>query len=703
MTVKSYNILTKAQEDAARKKGYDSQRTRDELKQLFCERFGTDPFEWQLDMTEAILLGLDSVVIAGTGAGKTMPFMMPLLLDKAKKVIIVSPLKVLQADQAVRFEQMQIPTVAVNGDTWDSDLRKGLTEDLFQGILTSPEMCLQHDEFRKILIEEKFSKNICAMYAFLEKLRAFFPPDIPFLPTLATLPPLALREVRSKLAIDPNTSFYLSLSNDRPNIAWSVQQINGSDDYEALRPLLAANITKTIVFTNTVNSSQIGCKRIHLFFAKQLCKYMDCLHSHRTVKAKRRVMRRFRQGKVKILIATEAAGMGADILDIEQVIQFGVPSSLSVWIQRAGRAGCSPDINARAILLVEKSMFQWRKKHKKRGQESDDSEESGSDIGEEESEEEEEDEIGADSSNMEYGKKVEPELQLWIECANCWRDVADEYFNNPPVRKDNSSTDGTDGHPHTPTPSGLNSEHTTPSKSPNAHGKRQMHASKGGPATRRGEHLQDARGALEHWWFKTQRDHYSPSSVTAVTLLPDPTLMTLASNARICTTEDIKAVVKPPWIMARRHGNEVLALLMVIDDAEKLTREETKRSKAKKRRKVTGRKKNSREATKPKQLPRPALAGLSVFNVTPLPRAAMRQASELHLQGVLPALNLLPSMTPSQPPIHLHWTPPSTPHSINPSFKLITITIQYINATSDFSWRTSTLSTPTSLLSWPFT
>jgi bloom syndrome protein len=43
-------------------------------------------------------LGLDLVVIAGTGAGKTMPFMMPLLLDK-KKVIIVSPLKVLQADQ----------------------------------------------------------------------------------------------------------------------------------------------------------------------------------------------------------------------------------------------------------------------------------------------------------------------------------------------------------------------------------------------------------------------------------------------------------------------------------------------------------------------------------------------------------------------------------------------------------------------------
>jgi|ERR1700677_1035937 len=80
---KSYKILAKAREDAARKRRYDSRQTRDELKRLFRERFGTDPFEWQLDVTEAIILGLDSVVIAGTGAGKTMPFMMPLLLSSS--------------------------------------------------------------------------------------------------------------------------------------------------------------------------------------------------------------------------------------------------------------------------------------------------------------------------------------------------------------------------------------------------------------------------------------------------------------------------------------------------------------------------------------------------------------------------------------------------------------------------------------------
>ena len=136
---KSYRILEKACAEAAWKNGYNLQTTRTDLQQLFCEWFGKDPYDWQLDVMEAILLGLDSVVIAGTGAGKTMPFMMPLMLDKSKKVIIVSPLKILQVDQvqdililiwcnsflwAERFKKMQIKTAVVNSDTWDSKLHQ---------------------------------------------------------------------------------------------------------------------------------------------------------------------------------------------------------------------------------------------------------------------------------------------------------------------------------------------------------------------------------------------------------------------------------------------------------------------------------------------------------------------------------------------------------------------------------------------------
>jgi ATP-dependent helicase YprA (DUF1998 family) len=87
---------------ATKKKDYNSERTREKLINIFSQRFGQAPYPWQLDVTEALLLGLDTVVVAGTGAGKTMPFMMPLLLNPEKIVIILSPLKVLQRDQVCR-------------------------------------------------------------------------------------------------------------------------------------------------------------------------------------------------------------------------------------------------------------------------------------------------------------------------------------------------------------------------------------------------------------------------------------------------------------------------------------------------------------------------------------------------------------------------------------------------------------------------
>ncbi|TEB18879.1 hypothetical protein FA13DRAFT_1605425, partial [Coprinellus micaceus] len=124
---------------------------------------------------------------------------------------------------------------------------------------------------------------------------------------------------------------------------------------------------------------------------------IDVLRAQRTVALRRRVMKDYREGRVRVLIATEAAGMafllthlqGCDIPDIELIIQLGVSPSLTVWIQRAGRAARSLTLHGRAILMVKPPVFQ-------------------------------------------YKKTVEPALRRWIETTGCRRDVVDEYFGNPP-------------------------------------------------------------------------------------------------------------------------------------------------------------------------------------------------------------------------------------------------------------------------------
>ena len=57
------------------------------------------PRMWQLDVAECLLLGIDCEVIAATGAGKTLPFVLPLLVRPDKMVIILSPLDALELDQ----------------------------------------------------------------------------------------------------------------------------------------------------------------------------------------------------------------------------------------------------------------------------------------------------------------------------------------------------------------------------------------------------------------------------------------------------------------------------------------------------------------------------------------------------------------------------------------------------------------------------
>ena len=112
-----------------------------------------------------------------------------------------------------------------------------------------------------------------------------------------------------------------------------------------------------------------------------------------------------------------------DIPDTTLAVQFGVPLSLTVWLQQAGRAGRSSHVQVQAILLVKSSALQCVGATV--------AEIVDGDIGENN---ENEEECGA------YRKKVEPALREWVETEDCWQDIADKFFDNPPGRSYESAT-----------------------------------------------------------------------------------------------------------------------------------------------------------------------------------------------------------------------------------------------------------------------
>ena len=117
-----------------------------------------------------------------------------------------------------------------------------------------------------------------------------------------------------------------------------------------------------------------------------------------------------------------------DIQDVPCVIQFMLLPSLSVWMQRLGRAGRSGE-PAIVILLVEPSVFKLRKARGAVEPEDPDDEDKDDD---EEDKEDGEADTGAGSADPMYLKKVEEAMRKWIEEIVCRRKVSDIHFNNPP-------------------------------------------------------------------------------------------------------------------------------------------------------------------------------------------------------------------------------------------------------------------------------
>ncbi|KAI0350066.1 P-loop containing nucleoside triphosphate hydrolase protein [Trametes cingulata] len=434
----SYALLDEVRVDAHKKKKYDSATTRQTMIDECIKRTGLTPYPEQLDLAECMLLGLDTTSIAGTGWGKTLPFVLPLFVPQSRGriIIIVSPLNALEADQAERFRKMEITAAAVNGDTLTPELREDIARGKYSVLVVGPKLLVeQQSPLRPLLSDGKFTKKVLALivdeahcithwgsgfrpeYSRLDTIRALLTINTAICAFSATMNPAALAETRETLRIHPRRSFHLNLGNDRCNIAWEVRYMSaGKSDLEALAFLLPEDspdadstgpkvLPKTMIFFDDIMLSMKARRWILQRLPPELQSRVKVYNSRRSTLAKTIVMRDFRRGKVDYLFTTEAAGMGCDIPDIASVVQFMAPESLSVWMQRAGRAGRRPDLQARAVLLIQPSVFQEKGKQSRQ-----------------------------EGEAVVYVKEIEEGLRLWVEAPPevCRRDVADEYFDNPP-------------------------------------------------------------------------------------------------------------------------------------------------------------------------------------------------------------------------------------------------------------------------------
>lgn len=196
-------------------------------------------------------------------------------------------------------------------------------------------MCLEHPEFRRLLNSTGFAKRILALivdeahcisqwgenfrkdYALLGTPRAFVPTKIPVLAASATLPPVVLAQVQKTLHMDSKSMFYVNRGTDRPNITWFVRRMKAAkSDLESLSFLLPLDesgsllpLKQTLVFFDNIRVSLDAFNWFQEQLPIQMRDEVATYNSRRSAGSKRIVLKDFREGRVKILLTTEAAGM----------------------------------------------------------------------------------------------------------------------------------------------------------------------------------------------------------------------------------------------------------------------------------------------------------------------------------------------------------------------------------------------------------
>jgi ATP-dependent DNA helicase RecQ len=321
--------------------------------------FGYDAFRGgQSAAIEAVLAGRDALVLLPTGAGKSVCYQVP-AIARARRgegtTIVISPLIALMNDQVGALAGRGIAAAALHSQC-DDPARLETIARLMRGELAllyvSPERAVL-DGFKRLLgrariamfaIDEahcvsQWGHDFRPEYMRLAELRQAVP-AAPMIALTATATPRVMDEIASSLEL--RRPAIVRGDFRRPNLTFEVREPHTEDqriaatvevlDRAGLRPRTGAG--RAIIYCSTRKKAEdVAAKLQDAGFAA------GYYHAGRTALARERAQTKFSLGRMRVLVATNAFGMGIDYPDVRVIVHYQTPGSLEAYYQEAGRAG----------------------------------------------------------------------------------------------------------------------------------------------------------------------------------------------------------------------------------------------------------------------------------------------------------------------------------------------------------------------------
>jgi ATP-dependent DNA helicase RecQ len=315
---------------------------------MAARRFGIQRFRpGQRELIEAVLAGRDAIGILPTGAGKSLCFQLPSLFLRGA-VVVVSPLIALMHDQVEHLEAANIEAARLDSTVSAADQQAQELEIaagahdiilLTPERLSSPEHLrpLQQRDISLLVIDEahcisQWGHDFRPAYLELRHaIDALGKPTV--LALTATAPAQVIEEIRSKLEM--NDPVLVQSGIERENLFLEVSRtVNQEEKEAALLRILESEPGSGIVYTATVRCVD----ELHAWL-KQRGYEAERYHGRMSKAARADAQNRFMSGQCRVMVATNAFGMGVDKPDIRFVVHWQFPGSVESYYQEAGRAG----------------------------------------------------------------------------------------------------------------------------------------------------------------------------------------------------------------------------------------------------------------------------------------------------------------------------------------------------------------------------
>lgn len=322
--------------------------------------WGYDTFRAvQEEIVDAVLKGEDVLALLPTGGGKSICFQVPALAREGI-CIVVTPLIALMKDQVEQLNGRGIKAVAIFSGMSKSEIDIKLDNCVYGDVkflYLSPER-LQTDLFKERLRKMKvgllavdeahcisqWGYDFRPAYLEIAEIREIIP-DVNIIALTATATPEVRDDIQEKLLFKRHNVFQKSFA--RPNLSYSVRKVE--DKEKKLLEVLKNVQGSAIVYTRTrKETKQTAAFLIKNGFSADFYN-AGLSHEERTTKQDNWIKNRKR-----IMVATNAFGMGIDKPDVRVVVHMDIPQNLESYYQEAGRAG-RDEQKAYAVIIYEET------------------------------------------------------------------------------------------------------------------------------------------------------------------------------------------------------------------------------------------------------------------------------------------------------------------------------------------------------------